>query len=73
MPAPLFLLLGVVLLTVVVSAWRSGEITGKGWGFKMCVYGRDSDPFLYWVNFVSYLVLALWAIVFGVMEISRRT
>ncbi len=68
MRALLFILLGLFLFGLVIRAVRSGEVPGKGLGFKMRMYGRDTEPLLYWVNFVTYLVTALVAIVLGWME-----
>ena len=73
MPALLFFLLGMIFFTLVVRAWRSGEIPGKGWGFKVRVYDRDSEPFMYWMNFATYLVCAVWATIFGLMVAFGRS
>ena len=72
MRASLLLLIGVVFFTLVVRAWLSGEIPGKGWGFKMRVYERESEPSLYWMNFVTYFVAAMATTAIALMEIFGR-
>lgn len=65
MIATLFLATGVLFFWMVFNAYSSQEIKGRGWGFSVRTYQRDSEPIWYWVTFVSYLVCAIWATLFG--------
>jgi hypothetical protein len=62
-----FLAIGAVFFWMVFSGFSSQEIKGRGWGFSVRIYRRDSEPIMYWVTFSSYLVCAIWATVFGVL------
>jgi len=67
MIATLFLAIGILFFWMVFNAYSSQEIKGHGLGFNVRTYHRDSEPVWYWVAFVSYLVCAVWASVFGAM------
>ena len=67
MLASLFLIIGVVFFTLVLKAFFSREIRARGWGFSTRIHCRDSEPVSYWVTFVSYLVIAVWTTLFGLM------
>jgi len=63
----LFLALGILFFWMVSRAYSTQEIKGRGWGFGVRTYGRNSEPISYWVTFVSYLVCAVWATAFGLL------
>jgi hypothetical protein len=63
----LFLPIGLLFFWMVCNAWFSREIKGRGWGFGVRTYQRDSEPIWYWVTFSSYLVCAVWATTFGIL------
>ena len=67
MIATLFLAIGILFFWMVFNAFSSQEIKGRGWGFSVRTYHRDSEPSWYWVTFSSYLVCAIWATAFGVL------
>ena len=66
-----FLAIGALFSWMVFKAFSSQEIKGRGWGFSTRIYGRDSEPLMYWVTFSSYLVCAVWATVFGVLAVLK--
>lgn len=67
MIATFFLAIGILLFWMVLNAFSSQEIKGRGWGFSVRIYHRDHEPVWYWVTFLSYLVCAIWASSFGVL------
>jgi hypothetical protein len=67
MIATLFLGIGILMFWMVFNAFTSQEIKGRGWGFSVRTYQRDSEPIWYWVTFSSYLVCAVWATAFGIL------
>lgn len=67
----LFLAIGILFFWLVFKAYSSREIKGRGWGFSVRTYQRDSEPIWYWVTFSSYLVCAVWATAFGVLAAAR--
>jgi hypothetical protein len=67
MYALLFIVLGILFFTMVLNAVSSRELKARGWGFSIRIYQRDSEPIMYWINFVTYLIIAIWATVFGVL------
>ena len=71
MIASLFIAIGILFLWMVLSAFSSKEIKGRGWGFGVRTYYRDREPIWYWVTFSSYLVCAIWATSFGVLAAFR--
>ena len=52
MIAPLLLLLGAFFAYRVFTAWTTGEIVAKGWGFQLRTYDREEEPVMFWMNFV---------------------
>ncbi|MCX5827061.1 MAG: hypothetical protein NTV58_03545 [Deltaproteobacteria bacterium] len=66
MIATLLLATGILFFWMVFKAFSSREIKARGWGFSCRIYRRDSEPFMYWVNFSCYLVIAVWTTVFAV-------
>lgn len=68
MIATLLLVTGILFFWLVLKAFTSREIEARGWGFSTRIYHRDSEPVMYRVSFLSYLVIAaVWTIVFAVM------
>jgi hypothetical protein len=67
----LFLIVGLAFSFMVLRAYTSKELRARGWGFSTRTYRREDEPIKYWVTFSSYLVIALWAIVFGVLLAYR--
>jgi hypothetical protein len=72
MIAILFLIIGVLFFWMVFKAYSSREIKARGWGFSSRIYGRDNEPFMYWVNLSCYLVIAVWTTVFAVLAALRK-
>ena len=73
MIAPPLLLLGAFFAYRVFKAWTTGEIVAKGWGFQMRTYGREEEPVMFWMNFVTYVVIVVWTTAFGLMAIFGRS
>jgi hypothetical protein len=71
MIATIFLAIGILFFWMVFNAYSAQEIKGRGWGFSIRTYQRDSEPIWYWVTFSSYLVCAAWATAFGVLAILK--
>jgi len=67
MLAMLFLATGALCFWMVLRAFTSGELKGRGWGFSYRIYHRDREPFFYWLMLSCWVVCALWATVFGVL------
>lgn len=67
MIATLLLVTGILFLWLVFKAFSSREIEARGWGFSTRIYRRDSEPVMYWISLLSYLVIAVWTTVFAVM------
>lgn len=67
MIATLLLVTGILFFWLVLKAFTSREIEARGWGFSTRIYHRDSEPVMYWVSCLSYLVIAVWTTVFAVM------
>jgi len=67
MIATLLLVTGILFFWLALKAFTSREIEARGWGFSTQIYRRDSEPVMYWVSFLSYLVIAVWTTVFAVM------
>lgn len=63
----LLLVTGMLFFWMVFKAWSSREIKGRGWGFSVRLYCRDSEPIWYWVTLSSYLICAVWSTAFGVL------
>ena len=64
MIAPLLLLLGAFFAYRVFTAWTTGEIVAKGWGWQMRTYDREEEPVMFWMNFVTYVVIVVWTTAF---------
>jgi len=62
-----FLSFGAYFFWMVFNAFSTQEIKGRGWGFSIRIYRRDSEPIKYWVTFFSYLICAVWTTLFGVL------
>ena len=62
-----FFALGMLFFWMVFKAFSSQEIKGRGWGFSTRTYSRESEPIMYWLTFISYLVCAVWSTVFGIL------
>jgi len=71
MIATFFLAIGAVFFWMVFKAFSTHEIKGRGWGFDIRTYNRDSEPIMYWVTFSSYLICAVWATVFGTLMVLK--
>jgi ABC-type spermidine/putrescine transport system permease subunit I len=69
--ATFFLAIGALFFWMVFKGFSDQEIKGRGWGFNVRIYRRDSEPIKYWVTFLSYLVCAVWSTVFGVLMALR--
>jgi len=67
MIATLLLVTGILFFWLVFKAFSSREIEARGWGFSTRIYRRDSEPVMYWISLLSYLVIAVWTTVFAVM------
>ena len=67
MIATLLLVTGILFFWLVLKAFTSGEIEARGWGFSTRIYHRDSEPVMYWISLLSYLVIAVWTTAFAVM------
>lgn len=66
-----FLAIGALFSWMVFKGISSQEVKGRGWGFSVRTYHRESEPIMYWVTFLSYLVCAVWATAFGVLAALR--
>ncbi len=62
-----FLPVGILFFWMVRNAWSSREIQGRGWGFSVRTYQRDSEPIWYWVTFSCYVVCAVLATTVGIL------
>ena len=71
MISTLFLPVGMLFFWLVFNAWCSREIKGRGWGFGIRTYQRDSEPIWYWVTFSSYLACAVLATTVAVLAAVR--
>lgn len=71
MIATFFLAVGILFFWLAFKDFSSREIMARGWGFSSRIYHRDSEPVMYWVSFLSYLVCAVWASVFGVLMVLK--
>jgi len=67
MIAVLFLIVGISFFSIVFKAYSSRELKARGWGFSTRIYRRESEPIMYWISFISYLVIAVWTTVFAVL------
>jgi hypothetical protein len=67
----MLLAVGVLFFWMVGKAWSTREIRGRGWGFSSRMYSRDSEPVMYWVNFSSYLIIAVWTTVFAALAARK--
>jgi hypothetical protein len=67
----LFLIVGIAFSFIVLKAYTSKELKARGWGFSIRTYRREDEPIKYWITFYSYLVIALWAMVFGVLLVYK--
>lgn len=65
--ATFFLAFGALFFWLVFKGFSEQEIKGRGWGFNIRIYHRDSESIMYWVTFGSYLVCAVWSTVFGIL------
>jgi hypothetical protein len=65
--ATFFLAIGALFFWMLFQGLTDREIKGRGWGFSVRVYGRDTEPVMYWITFASYLVCALGSTVFGLL------
>ncbi len=68
MVALFFIIVGMFFFVIVFKSLSSGELKGRGWGFSIRIYQRDSEPFMYWLNFIGYLMAAVFATVFGILK-----
>lgn len=66
---PLILLLaGASFFWMLFKALSTVEIQ-----VRTQIYRRDGEPFMYWMSVMSYLVIAVWTSVYGVLaELWRR-
>lgn len=71
MIAILFMIIGIVFSLIVFKAFSTRELKARGWGFSTRIYHRDSEPIMYWISFISYLVIAIWAAVFAVLSARK--
>ena len=69
--ATFFLAAGALFFWLVFKGYSDQEVKGRGWGFSIRIYRRASEPIMYWVTFVSYLVCAVWSSVFGILMVLR--
>jgi hypothetical protein len=50
-----------------MHAYSSRELKARSWGFSTRIYKRDNEPIMYWMSFMSFLMAAVFATVFGVL------
>jgi len=67
MSAILFLGLGALFIWLIYKALSTQEIKGRGWGFSVRTYDRNSEPKMYWVTLFSYVACAILATIAGVL------
>lgn len=68
MLALLLLFAGVSFFWMPLKALATREIQ-----VRTQVYRRDSEPVMYWMSVLSYLVIAVWTSVYAVLaELWRR-
>ena len=67
-----FLAAGALFFWLVIKGYSAEELKGRGCGFSVQIYRRESEPIMYWVIFVSYLVCAVWASVFGILMVLQK-
>jgi len=70
--ATFFLAAGALFFWLVFKGYSDQEVKGRGWGFSIRIYRRASEPIMYWVTFVSYLVCAVWSSVFGILMVLKK-
>ena len=71
MIAILFMIIGISFSLIVFKAFSTRELKARGWGFSTRIYRRDNEPVMYWISFISYLVIAVWATVFAVLAARK--
>jgi hypothetical protein len=71
MIAILLIITGIFFFMMVFNAYSSGELKARGWGFSTRIYRRDNEPIMYWISFMSYLMAAVFAAVFGVLAACK--
>ena len=71
MIAILLMITGILFFVIVFKAFSSRELKARGWGFSTRIYRRDSEPIMYLINFISYLVIAVWTTVFAVLAACK--
>lgn len=71
MSAILFLGIGALFIWLIYKALSTQEIKGRGWGFGVRIFDRNSEPMMYWVTLFSYMACAILATITGVLMSFR--
>ncbi len=65
--ATFFFALGVVFIWLLFKGYSTQAIMARGWGIKVRIYRRSSEPIRYWATFWMYLVIAVICVVVGIL------
>jgi len=66
-----FFVFSLVFAWMVYQAMSTRKVMGRGWGNAIRYYSRDDEPVRFWVLTVTYIVIVVGALVFGVMALGR--
>lgn len=67
MAAIVFFAIDAVFVWLLYKGYSTQEIIAQGWGARVRIYHRDSEPIMYWLTFGLYLILVTICTVVGLL------